>query len=188
MHFQVSRHSANLCRHFSPCCFPKLCTLILWVSPLSLCLLESHPCTCSSPLSLSMYIYIYACKLPKGDFTRRITKFCFATPLYDANKLTYLNLNFSHNNSLEICLMKYLLQCHVAIDFKFDCIKSIVCIKSINDIFLNRLPLLNSKQSKETKSFSLFSRSSSQQKSMPVVYQWYKQYYQCLLNKVRYFY
>lgn len=85
---------------------------------------------------------------------------------------------------LEVSLIKCLLQCHISIDSKFDCIKSIVCIKSVNDIFLSRLPLLNAnKQSKETKGFSIFSRSSSQQRLMPGLYQWFKVYYQCLLNK-----
>ncbi len=51
--------------------------------------------------------------------------------------------------------MKHLLQCHVAIDSKFDCIKSIVSIRCINEIFLTQLPLLNSKQSREVR-LSLF--------------------------------
>jgi hypothetical protein len=51
--------------------------------------------------------------------------------------------------SLELNLIKNLLQCHIAIDFDIDCIKSIVSLKEINDIFNDRLPMLNSKQSKE---------------------------------------
>ena len=42
-----------------------------------------------------------------------------------------------------------MLQCHLAIDYNINPIKSIVCLKEINDIFNNRLPMLNSKQSKE---------------------------------------
>jgi hypothetical protein len=94
--------------------------------------------------------------------------------------------------------------CHIAIDYKLDCIRSLVSIKDINDIFTNKLPSLNAKQSKEvntnlllklkpkliffylkqkTKGFSLFSRTVTQQRSLPAVFQWYKIYYQSLLNK-----
>jgi hypothetical protein len=52
-------------------------------------------------------------------------------------------------SSLELGLFRNLLQTHVAIDFKLDCIVSIVSIKEINDTFNNKLPLLNTKQTKE---------------------------------------
>ena len=90
---------------------------------------------------------------------------------------------FKQIHLVEISLIKNLLQCHLSIDFNINPIKAIVSLKEINNIFNNKLPMMNSKQSKETKGFSLFSRSSSQQRLMPILYQWFKLYYQSLLNK-----
>lgn len=90
---------------------------------------------------------------------------------------------FKQIQCLELNLIKNLLQCHLALDFNINPIRAIVCLKEINNIFNNKLPMLNNKQSKESKGFSLFSRSSSQQRLMPILYQWFKLYHQNLLKK-----
>jgi len=48
-------------------------------------------------------------------------------------------------------ILKNLLECHVAIDIRIDCIKSIVNIKELNNIFNNLAPFLNAKQTKEVR-------------------------------------
>jgi hypothetical protein len=70
-----------------------------------------------------------------------------------------------------------------------DCISSLVYIKQIDDIFNTKLPVqINIKQPKENRGFSLFSRTvTPQQRSIPVLYQWFKLYYQAILNKVTFY-
>ncbi len=46
-------------------------------------------------------------------------------------------------------ILRNLLECHVAIDIRIDCIKSIVNIKELNNLFNNLAPFLNTKQTKE---------------------------------------
>ena len=87
---------------------------------------------------------------------------------------------------MEIEIFKNILECHIAIEIRLDCIKSLTTLKDIADIFENKLPsALNNKQPKETKSnFSLFSRSTNQERTWPTLFQWFRIYYQALLNKV----
>ena len=47
----------------------------------------------------------------------------------------------------------------------------------------NKLNILLDLFTSKSKGFSLFSRTSSQQRLMPILYQWFKIYYQILLNK-----
>jgi hypothetical protein len=57
---------------------------------------------------------------------------------------------FSFVSSLEIELLRNLLECHMALDWRLDCIKALTRLIDITDTFDNKLPTgLNSKQTKE---------------------------------------
>jgi hypothetical protein len=72
-----------------------------------------------------------------------------------SSQLVLFNFYSLHNvqvfvfKSLEMSILKNLLECHVAIDIRIDCIKSIVNIKELNNLFNNLAPFLNAKQNKE---------------------------------------
>ncbi|CAF0922080.1 unnamed protein product [Brachionus calyciflorus] len=102
---------------------------------------------------------------------------------YLKNETSPLIESLKHVFDLEMNLLTSLLTCHSSLDYKLDCIKAIISIKKINNIFNSEHIFQASKTIKEIKSFSLFSRATSQQRQQPALFQWFKIYYQALLNK-----
>ncbi|RNA06131.1 hypothetical protein BpHYR1_000429 [Brachionus plicatilis] len=100
---------------------------------------------------------------------------------YFKKEFNFLIENLISSFNLEINILVNLLNCHIALDYKLDCIKSIVAIKKINDIFNNQPVFQASKTLKENKSFIPFSKPVHRQQ--PQLYQWFKIYYKALLNK-----